>query len=442
MESPPNPNEEFADASNHWDLQRLYADLASAKQEVASRPTRGLTAVEKLHLCGLLCGCSPAEIARRLHKDARGVEAELSATLYRYIKTLTGKKLNSWQDIVPWLEAAGYRKSSPQRYYDWEKAPDVSLFYGRTGELAALKQWVVGDKCRLVAIYGTGGIGKTSLAAKLAQQIQNEFECVIWRSLSNAPPRAQLLASLLGFLSDRQPPQTTLSDLLDFLRTHRTLVILDGVENLMAAGQFVGKYREGYQDYTELFKVAGLSDHISCFLLASTEKSREIAIWEGNRNPVRSLQLKGLEKPAAWEILRERDLVEEAEWANLIDRYGGHPLALRIVAATIKDVFANKSSVFLRETTFLGDIREVLAQQFQRLSELEKKVMYQLALSREPVSRTGLREGISSYVSCEELTEALKSLGWRSLIETVTEDGEALFTLLPAVRKYVINQNS
>ncbi len=351
----------------------------------------------------------------------------------------------NWQEVVernPIGTGSPDSQQTANSRTDWGEAPDVSIFYGRTGELAELKQWVVDDKCRLVAIYGTGGIGKTSLAAKFAQQIQNEFEFVIWRSLSNAPTRAQLLASLLGFLSDRQPPQPNLSHLLDFLRTHRTLVILDGVETLLAAGQPAGKYRDEYQDYGELFKLAAQSDHKSCFLLTSTEKSKEIALWEGKTSPVRSFKLKGLETTAAWEILRERELVEEAEWANLIDRYGGHPLALRIVSATIEEVFANKASDFLRETTFLGEIREVLAQQLQRLSELEKKVMYQLALARVPVSRTGLRESISSCVSGEELTEALKSLGWRSLIETLTEDGEALFTLLPVVRKYVINQNS
>ncbi|MBD3563405.1 helix-turn-helix domain-containing protein, partial [Planktothrix sp. FACHB-1355] len=66
----PSNNEQFTEAANHWDLETLYTDLASAKG-------KRLTSVEKLHLRGLLCGYSPAEIAQILHKSIKGVESEV-----------------------------------------------------------------------------------------------------------------------------------------------------------------------------------------------------------------------------------------------------------------------------------------------------------------------------------------------------------------------------
>ncbi|MDP8932729.1 MAG: hypothetical protein M3N42_00910 [Cyanobacteriota bacterium] len=63
------PEEPFARASKGWDIQKLYTDLANAKQEFAPHTRRGLTPVEKRHLCGLLCGYSPAEIAVFLNKS-------------------------------------------------------------------------------------------------------------------------------------------------------------------------------------------------------------------------------------------------------------------------------------------------------------------------------------------------------------------------------------
>ena len=60
----------------------------------------------------------------------------------------------------------------------------------------------------MVAVLGMGGIGKTSLAARLAQQVAPSFERVYWRSLRNAPPASEWLAGAIGFLSDQQlvPP--------------------------------------------------------------------------------------------------------------------------------------------------------------------------------------------------------------------------------------------
>ncbi|MCL1466628.1 helix-turn-helix transcriptional regulator [Argonema galeatum] len=103
----PSTNEQFTEAANHWDLETLYTDLASAKG-------KRLTPVEKLHLRGLLCGYSPAEIAQMLHKSIKGVESEVCTTLYPYVKNLVGKcneKVENWRNICEWLEEAGYKST-------------------------------------------------------------------------------------------------------------------------------------------------------------------------------------------------------------------------------------------------------------------------------------------------------------------------------------------
>ncbi|MFB2894376.1 helix-turn-helix domain-containing protein [Aerosakkonemataceae cyanobacterium BLCC-F50] len=102
----------FTEAANEWDLETLYTDLASAKG-------KRLTPVEKLHLRGLLCGYSPAELAEKLNKSAKGIGVDLCNTLYHYVKNLVGKgdeKIENWRNIAEWLEEAGYKSQSSAEY--------------------------------------------------------------------------------------------------------------------------------------------------------------------------------------------------------------------------------------------------------------------------------------------------------------------------------------
>jgi DNA-binding CsgD family transcriptional regulator len=106
----------FVDATAEWDLDVLYVDLASAKG-------KHLTPVEKIHLQGLLSGHSPLEIAEKLGKAVNGVESDLSATIYRYVKSLLDKpdeKIGNWRNISEWLKDAGYKSPSQLKIQDLE----------------------------------------------------------------------------------------------------------------------------------------------------------------------------------------------------------------------------------------------------------------------------------------------------------------------------------
>ena len=69
--------------------------------------------------------------------------------------------------------------TQPQIHQDLKDAPDISSFYNRTSELATLQEWILQERCRLVAILGISEIGKTAIALHLLPQIQHKFEYVI-----------------------------------------------------------------------------------------------------------------------------------------------------------------------------------------------------------------------------------------------------------------------
>ncbi len=371
-------------------------------------------------------------LGEKVHKK------NLQSVLKRYKEQVKSEVVNSSQNLKP----------LPTFHQDWGGAPDVAVFYGRIPELTALEQWIVGDCCRLVAILGIGGMGKTALSVTLAEEIQEHFDYIIWRSLYSTPSVMQTLAELIEFLSDRQELNlpTVLSDriscLIKYLRKHRCLVILDNAESILksSAGevsQQVGNYIEDYEGYSELFKRLGESPHLSCLILTGREQPREFALLAGDK--VRSWHLGGLSKNEAKALFKAKGefIGLETDWDFLIEHYGGNPLALKIVAGVIQEFFNHDLSRLIaqiqQDRWVFEDIHNLLEQHFERLSESEKHVMYWLTVIREipPLANIPLEELPTN--SRQEFFQALDSLRRRSMIEK-TSDG---FYPQPLVLEYI-----
>jgi WD40 repeat protein len=332
----------------------------------------------------------------------------------------------------------------------WGEIIDVSSFYGRSREFEYLHQWIVADHCRLIAVVGMGGIGKTTLAAKLAEQIQDEFDFLIWQSLRNAPPITEVLISSIQVLSRQQATglptsvEALISQLIEYLRSCRCLLILDnfdvvlGSDNATSSSQIMhsGQYREGYERYETLLRRVGSELHSSCLLLTSREKPKILIPLEGSTLPVRTLLLTGLGTTEIQEIFSIDGCFSnsETDWQKLVENYAGNPLALKIVSTTVRDVFDGGVADFLNQGTIaFGDINLLLDEQFHRLSDLEKQVMYWLAINREWVTLAELRDDFVPSPPQHNLLEALLSLVRRSLIEK----SAGSFTLQPVVMEYV-----
>jgi hypothetical protein len=324
---------------------------------------------------------------------------------------------------------------------DWGNAIDTSIFYGRTEELTTVKNWVISDRCRLLGVFGIGGIGKTAFATKLAEQVQSEFTLIAWKSLRNAPTVETMLSELVSFLTN-QAIATLPSDfdrllamLIQVLKQSRCLIVFDNVESILRSGETTGQYSEGYEGYGQLFRQIGEVRHQSCLILTSREKPSDVLPPESSDRMVRSLQLSGL-KEEARQMFRE-ELAIAPETRKLIDFYCGNPLALTVVSRSIYSMFDGNIQTFLdQEANVFGDIRQLIDQQYARLSDLEQQVMYWLAIEREPISTDNLRQDIVPMVSKSQILESVISLRWRSLIEKNANS----FTQQPVVMEYMTDR--
>lgn len=352
---------------------------------------------------------------------------------------------------------------------DLGEVVDVSWFYGRSAELATLRQEIVVRQCRILALVGVSGVGKTALAAKWVQEglevcreerrstessSKIPFQGVFWRSLRHTPAIDEIMEALLQFVSDLPiSPVSTLdqqiSQLLNQLRQQRYLIVLDDWESLLQEG-LAGYCTKEHEGYSRLLKRLAEEQHQSCLLLISREQPIEIAPLVGAESPVALFKLKGLTLHEAEALLLARGFSPgQSGLTELIQVHRGNPAALKITATTIQELFDGRIAQFLAQTSLIvGDVlTSRLDQQFERLSEAEKTVMYWLASAGQAVSLTELKIMIMTMPR-SQLLSALESLRRRCLIERAVPvggeswdvDGEVCFTLEPVLLKYVIQQ--
>jgi len=332
-------------------------------------------------------------------------------------------------------------KSFETPHQDLSEMPDFGAFYGRIYELETLKTWIIKEQCRLIAITGISGIGKTALGVQLVQQIKDEFEFVIWCNFEFPPTLAEFQTNLISFFSQSQQRDLSVSvpkalTLIKYLQQYRCLVVLDNIHNLFKSGDLAGKYQPQYEDYQTFFKQIKELSHQSCLLLMGWEQPRIVTEVKSKNSVIHSLQLTGLNLKAAQEILKEYGLTEIDKIETIIKRYQGNPLWLKSIADLLEELGESATKVLLNDPLFLPEeVKESLSQQCDRLSELEKQVMSLLVAENHPVSLVKLLE--NSKIISADFLNALQSLFRRSLIEKQ----ENYYIILPIIKQYIASLN-
>jgi WD40 repeat protein len=327
-------------------------------------------------------------------------------------------------------------KSYIQCQQDWGEAIDVSQFYGRQEELQTLERWILEDGCRAIGIFGLGGMGKTSLSVKLAQQVQSQFDYVIWRSLQQALPLAVILSEILPILAGSEvTTDSSINALMKQLQQKRCLLVLDNIESILQERNCSERYQSIYEAYRQLFARICDEPHQSCLIVTGREKPGGFAVREGKNLPVKSLQLQGLSGAEGEQILISKGLdTTEFQCQTLVNYFGGNPLALKIAATTIQELFSSDTRAFLAQgRTVFSDLWDLIEQQFERLSPPQQQIMYWLAIDREGVTPAKLEEQLLPKMPWRTLLEALESLKRRSLVETV----DTGLTQQPVIMEYV-----
>lgn len=242
-------------------------------------------------------------------------------------------------------ELLSYWEVQPHIIYQAPRM-DVREFVGRRDEQDRIRQALLENQ-KICALVGMGGIGKSTLAQKMARQLRNHFpDGVLWARVNGEASLMEILRSFAATYgrdvkgySDRDSRSAIVRELL---ANKKALIVLDNIENSV--------------ELNTLLPPAG-----TCAVLVTTR----------NRQTVRSLpatriELAPLANEESLELLSsylgEERVATEIEGAiALVDFVERLPLALRVIASTLKET----------DYLTLQEYAEMLADRQERLAYLE-----------------------------------------------------------------------
>ncbi len=285
-----------------------------------------------------------------------GLALTSQATLKRFWRNLPIEQetfINICQTVkINWEEIVDETPPSPQNSTVEFFAYD-DVWVGRENLITELTTKVK-ESCRLLILVGISGIGKTALAEKLAVELHEEFLQGDWKkfhqeNFDNDGESRDFRSVAIRWLKkwgvsltqdDYQDVERLLYKLVNRLRQHRYLIIIDSLENIL-----VGNEDEGWSDFRDELWVRFFEQFLAApecqsrILLTSQDFPGQIP--ERYQNFWESQPLTGLSKSEQLLLFGKTGLEVEENSPNLRylqrigNAYEGHPLALRVIAGEI-----------------------------------------------------------------------------------------------------------
>ncbi len=321
--------------------------------------------------------------------------------------------------------------------------PTRSRFHGRKAELWQLQRWIETDRHQVISIYGAKGIGKTTLVHQLVENLAPKLDRAIWISLAETPDLMDVLKIAIKEVGGRKAKlskklSTAIDKTIAYLQQSNCLLIFDNADIALAPDESLNS--DLGRDYAQFFdRLNKLNSNICCLTITTAKNDifrTSDSLPETLR--LRQLELQGLEAISCQALLHNSELVgSSVEWDRLVELYQGNPRYLKIVANTIRDIFAGKIDKFLAENILVYQPIEILlAQQLDLLSNVEMSVLLWLAIEPEPIDLDQLQSLTSVSISGSDTIKILDRLVRKYWVE-IHDD---LFRLPQLIRESVTSR--
>src|SRR3954471_897797 len=318
----------------------------------------------------------------------------------------------------------------------------TSTFIGREQELSEVESLLVRPELRLLTITGPGGAGKTRLALQVATDVIEHFASGVF-FVSLAPVRewelvVPAIARAIGLRE--YPGETMLETLTEYIRDRELLLVLDNLEQVVAAAPIVSRLLASAPGLRVLAtsRVALNLSGESTYAIPELERSEAVKLFADRA------------RAAAADFALTPDNAEAV--AEICRRLDGLPLAIELAAPRVRVL--SPASLLRR----LDQRLSLLTGGAQDLDERQRTLRGTIEWSHELLldderalfARLGALVGGCRLEAAESLCDlggalgtgvldGLGSLVDKSLLRRTTDsDGEPRFSMLETIREYAL----
>jgi DNA-binding Xre family transcriptional regulator len=302
--------------------------------------------------------------------------------------------------------------------------PKNRAFYGREIELKRIDDWLSTSSIPILNIWGSVGIGKSSLMAHWVKQ-QKTFPTVIWQEvdcenespeLSHRDFAERILALTTRLIPGLDRTEYPHKDFNLLLYRHQILIVI------------VGNFDANYQRWFETISRQEYKGRIIVVSESALNVSEKI-----NLNGLKPLEIKKL-----WDYrTKGQNLgfdIADASFRQLGELYEGNPASLELVIDSIKDNHGGNLCKAMEETMLIPKkLKYFLDKKFKSCLHQEQQILCAMAKVEGWVSIEDIKALTEQIIYVDDLDLLQKC----SLVQVKVISDEPRYSISTLWRKYL-----